>query len=114
MPPHYWSGTEAASPKFYTEAAAGPAEAIASVRRSRLDGGLGGRSMTYREVARKLIALGCGELRREGGGSHRKWHNPANGRGAVVPDHGAKDLKVGTIRAVIRQLDLDWDGFEDA
>lgn len=31
--------------------------------------------MTYREVTRKLKALGCQELLRRGGGSHRKWLN---------------------------------------
>ena len=32
--------------------------------------------MTYREVVRKLSILGCRELERRGGGSHRKWFNP--------------------------------------
>jgi mRNA interferase HicA len=42
--------------------------------------------MTYREVAKKLEALGCHEVPRTGGGSHRKWHNPASGTTSVVPD----------------------------
>lgn len=42
--------------------------------------------MKYREVARKLAALGCQELPRKGGGSHRKWHNPATDKATVVPD----------------------------
>lgn len=54
--------------------------------------------MRYREVARKLVALGCQELPRRSGGSHRKWANPVTNRLAVVPDWGTKDLKVGTIR----------------
>jgi predicted RNA binding protein YcfA (HicA-like mRNA interferase family) len=49
--------------------------------------------MKYREVARKLTALGCEELPRKGGGSHRKWHNPVTQRSTVVPDWGSKDLK---------------------
>lgn len=69
--------------------------------------------MTYREVSRKLRRLGCQELPRRSGGAHRKWHNPATGQATVVPDWGAKDLKLGTLRAVVRQLGLDWRAFED-
>ena len=47
--------------------------------------------MTYREAERKLLALGCRELRRRGGGAHRKWNNPATNHSTVVPDHGGKD-----------------------
>ncbi len=67
--------------------------------------------MKYREVARKLRALGCEELPRRGGGSHRKWYNPRTDRMAVIPNWGSKDLKVGTLRAAVRQLGLDWETF---
>lgn len=67
--------------------------------------------MKYREVAQKLVHLGCREIARRGGGSHRKWLNPANNRSTVVPDWGGRDLKLGTIRAAVRQLGLDWDQF---
>ncbi len=70
--------------------------------------------MKYREVAQKLSALGCEEIPRHSGGSHRKWHNPANGRIVPVPDWGAKDLKFGTLRGIVRQLGLDWKKFEQA
>ncbi len=70
--------------------------------------------MTYREAVRRLARLGCVEIPRRGGGAHRKWHNPAAGRATVVPDHGGKDLKLGTLRAAVRQLGLDWDAFERA
>jgi predicted RNA binding protein YcfA (HicA-like mRNA interferase family) len=68
----------------------------------------------YREVAAKLTALGCRELPRTGGGSHRKWHNPAANRSTVLPDWGGKDLKLGTVRAAVRQLGLTWDAFTAA
>jgi predicted RNA binding protein YcfA (HicA-like mRNA interferase family) len=68
----------------------------------------------YRDVAAKLTALGCRETPRRGGGSHRKWLNPATNRSTVVPDWGGKDLKLGTIRAVVRQLGLDWEAFNAA
>ena len=69
--------------------------------------------MKYREVARKLTALGCQELRRRGGGSHRKWFNPATQRVTVIPDWGGRDLKQGTLRAVVQQLEIDWQDFQN-
>jgi mRNA interferase HicA len=70
--------------------------------------------MIYREAARKLAALGCREVPRRGGGSHRKWTNPATQRSTVLPDHGGRDLKQGTLRAAVRQLGLDWSAFQQA
>lgn len=70
--------------------------------------------MRYREVERKLRALGCAELPRRGGGSHRKWFNPLTNASTVVPDWGGRDLKSGTVRAAVRQLELDWDAFNRA
>ncbi len=70
--------------------------------------------MTYRNVARKLTALGCRELPRKGGGSHRKWLNPDTQRATVIPDWGGRDLKTGTIRAAVRQLGIDGDDFQGA
>ena len=68
--------------------------------------------MTYREVTKKLSSLGCHELPRTGDGSHRKWHNPSTGTTTVVPDWGKDDLKLGTVRAIARQLGLEWDDFK--
>ena len=70
--------------------------------------------MTYRDMARRLAILGCRELVRRGGGSHRKWFNPNTQRATVVPDWGGKDLKLGTVRSAARQLGIDWEDFQDA
>ena len=67
--------------------------------------------MRYRDVAKKLISLGCQELPRTGGGSHCKWLNPSTGQSTAVPDWGGDDLKLGTLRAAIRQLGISWDDF---
>jgi len=67
--------------------------------------------MKYREVAAKLKRLGCEELPRQGGGSHRKWFNPDSKRATVLPDWGTADLKEGTVKAAIRQLGIDWEDF---
>lgn len=68
--------------------------------------------MNYREVSRKLVELGCEEIPRRGGGSHRRWLNPANGRATILPDWGGRDLKLGTVRAAVRQLGLEWADFD--
>lgn len=70
--------------------------------------------MKYREAASKLQRLNCQELPRRKGGSHRKWLNPATGRATVLPDWGAKDLKLGTLRAAVHQLGIAWETFEAA
>jgi len=70
--------------------------------------------MTYREVAARLKRLGCEEVPRRGPGSHRKWRNPATGRGTVLPDWGSKDLKKGTVKAAVSQLGIEWTDFEEA
>jgi len=63
--------------------------------------------MNYREFTKKLLAIGCREIKRRSDGSHRKWFNPATERGTTIPDWGQKDLKAGTISAVCRQLGID-------
>jgi mRNA interferase HicA len=67
--------------------------------------------MKYRDAVRRLKVLGCQEIPRHGSGSHRIWYNPAANRLVLLPDWGSKDLKIGTLRAVIRQLGLEWTDF---
>ncbi|MGH9819028.1 MAG: type II toxin-antitoxin system HicA family toxin [Pyrinomonadaceae bacterium] len=72
--------------------------------------------MRYREIAKKLRGLGCLELARKGGGSHRKWYNP-NKKPVViiaVPDWGSNDLKTGTLRSIVKDLGFEWDEFTAA
>jgi mRNA interferase HicA len=66
--------------------------------------------MRYRDLAKRLRELGCQEII-GGRGSHRKWHNPANNKATVIPDWGGKDLAPGTVRAVIRELDIPREDF---
>lgn len=70
--------------------------------------------MKYREIARKLRDLGCEEISRHSGGSHRKWYNPATNAISPIPDWGSKDLQLGTVRAIVHQLGLEWDRFNQA
>ncbi len=68
--------------------------------------------MNYKELTKKLRVLGCHEIPRRGGGSHRKWINPASGKGTVIPDWGNRDLKLGTIKGILKQLGIDQNDFE--
>lgn len=70
--------------------------------------------MRYREAARKLTNLGCYEVQRRSGGSHRKWFNPKTGQSATLPDWGSRDLKIGTLRSAIRQLGISWTEFRQS
>jgi mRNA interferase HicA len=70
--------------------------------------------MNYKELTKKLRSFGCYEIPRRGGGSHRKWINPASGRGTVIPDWGNRDLKQGTIMGILRQLRIEREDFEGA
>jgi mRNA interferase HicA len=67
--------------------------------------------VTYREAAGKFKRLGCQEVPRRSGGSHRKWLNSATGGATVLPDWGSKDLKEGTLHGAVRRLGIDWREF---
>jgi predicted RNA binding protein YcfA (HicA-like mRNA interferase family) len=69
--------------------------------------------MKYKEVIKKLKLMGCQEMPRRGGGSHQKWYNPINNKIVPIPDWGSKDLKLGTLRQIIRELQLDWEEFKN-
>jgi predicted RNA binding protein YcfA (HicA-like mRNA interferase family) len=69
--------------------------------------------VTYRELTRKLRRLGC-EFDRQSRGSHEIWRNPANGARTTVPNWGGKDLRTGTLRAILRDLGVDLVAFEQA
>ncbi len=64
--------------------------------------------MNYRELTRKLRALGC-EFDRQGQGSHEIWVNPANDEETTIPNWGSRDLRPGTIAAIRRDFDLQID-----
>jgi len=70
--------------------------------------------VNYSRAAARLRRLGCLELPRRSGGSHRKWSNPATGGITVLPDWGPKDLKLGTLRAAVRDLGIDWETWVNA
>ncbi len=62
--------------------------------------------MNYRQLTRRLRRLGC-EFVRQASGSHEVWWNPANRRFTVISRHGGRDIPPGTLRTILRQLDID-------
>jgi predicted RNA binding protein YcfA (HicA-like mRNA interferase family) len=51
------------------------------------------------------------ELRRIRGSHHIYRHKSDKRRRTTVPDHGARDLPLGTVRAIIAQAGLTEDEF---
>jgi len=68
--------------------------------------------VTYAALTRKLRGLGC-LLKRRTRGSHEIWHNPRSNRSAAVPNHSG-DIPVGTLRAILRQLDIAPEDLDSA
>jgi predicted RNA binding protein YcfA (HicA-like mRNA interferase family) len=69
--------------------------------------------MTYQTLTKKLHKLGC-EFVRQGSGSHEIWWNPKNKHFTVIPFHGNKDMSKGTVRSILRDLDIAPDEMAQA
>jgi len=66
---------------------------------------------SYREVARRLRSFGW-VFDRSGPGSHEIWRHATSGRKVTLPHH-ARDIAEGTLRAILRQAEIDVDEFLD-
>ena len=69
--------------------------------------------MTYRELTRKLRRLEC-RFDRQGHGDHEIWINVQTDATASIPNWGSRDLKPGTLRAILRRLGISREEFERA
>lgn len=69
--------------------------------------------MNYRELTRKLRNLGC-QFARQGRGDHEIWANDNTQSITSIPNWRGRDLKPGTIRAIIRDLGISKDDFDSA
>ncbi len=63
----------------------------------------------YRQIVQKLRALGW-SFDRHAAGSHEIWRHAVTGRKVTVPHH-AKDMPEGTLRAILREAEIDTDMF---
>ena len=69
-------------------------------------------ALRARDVLRVLAKAGFVE-RRVSGSHHILVHRDDAARAVTVPFHGARDLRTGTLRAIIRQAGLTVDEFRD-
>jgi predicted RNA binding protein YcfA (HicA-like mRNA interferase family) len=63
----------------------------------------------YREIVRKLRVCGF-EFDRQAAGSHEIWFNPRTNRYTTVPNHPG-EMPEGTLRAILRQAEIEADDF---
>ncbi|MBM3144743.1 MAG: type II toxin-antitoxin system HicA family toxin [Chloroflexi bacterium] len=71
------------------------------------------RELSYREVVRRLSKLGF-RFYRQGKGSHELWVRDSDGRAMPVPRHQGKNIRKGTIRAIIREVGVSVTEFMDS
>ena len=64
---------------------------------------------SYREIVKRLKQLGF-EFHRQAAGSHEIWFNPASKRYTTIPNHPG-DMPEGTLRAILKQADVDAERF---
>ena len=69
--------------------------------------------MNYRELTRKLRRLGC-EFDRQGRGDHEIWLKPNTRMRTTIPNWQGRDMRIGTIRAILRDLDISKEDFDKA
>lgn len=63
----------------------------------------------YREIVKRLKALGF-VFDRQAAGSHEIWYNEQTDRYTTIPNHPG-DMPEGTLRAILRQADIQPDDF---
>jgi predicted RNA binding protein YcfA (HicA-like mRNA interferase family) len=66
----------------------------------------------YRDVVRKLRKLGFA-FDRQARGSHEIWLHGESGRRTTIPHH-RRELREGTVRAILREAEIEVDDFLNA
>jgi predicted RNA binding protein YcfA (HicA-like mRNA interferase family) len=61
------------------------------------------RELSYRDLTRRQRKLGF-RFYRHGKGSHELWVRDADGKVVPVPHHPGKNIRKGTVRAIIREV----------
>ena len=69
--------------------------------------------MNYRELTHKLRRLGC-EFERQGRGDHEIWINTNTRTRTTIPNWQGRDMRTGTVRAILRDLAISRDDFDQA
>lgn len=68
------------------------------------------KPLPYREVIKKARKAGFA-FRRNTGGTHEIWWNEEKRKTCVIPHH--HEVKAGTLKSIIRQMDLTEDEFKN-
>jgi predicted RNA binding protein YcfA (HicA-like mRNA interferase family) len=63
----------------------------------------------YREIIKRLKRFGF-VFDRQAAGSHEVWFNATTNRYTTIPNHPG-DMPEGTLRAILKQADIDPDEF---
>ncbi len=63
------------------------------------------RELSYKELTKKLKKYGF-RFYRTGKGSHELWVRDSDRKVVPVPHHKGKSVRKGTIRAIIREIDI--------
>ncbi|MDB9310429.1 type II toxin-antitoxin system HicA family toxin [Aphanizomenon sp. CS-733/32] len=71
------------------------------------------RELTYLEVINRLKFFGF-RFYRQGKGSHELWVRDLDNIVIPVPHHRGKTIRKGTIRAIIREINLTVEEFMDS
>jgi predicted RNA binding protein YcfA (HicA-like mRNA interferase family) len=64
--------------------------------------------MNYGELTRRLRRLGI-RLYRQGKGSHETWWDPEKKLFTIIQHHQGREIPNGTLRAILRDLQLTED-----
>ena len=68
------------------------------------------KPLKYNELTSKLKKFGF-RFYREGKGSHELWVRDEDGKVIPVPKHKGKDIKKGTIKAIINEIGISLEKF---
>jgi predicted RNA binding protein YcfA (HicA-like mRNA interferase family) len=72
------------------------------------------RRMTAREVEALLARHGFALISQKG--SHRKWRHPGSTLQVIVPDHGGRQLPLGTLCNILKNAEIPkaaWAGYSN-
>ncbi|MGF1600908.1 MAG: type II toxin-antitoxin system HicA family toxin [Thermosynechococcaceae cyanobacterium] len=63
----------------------------------------------YRTITKRFKKLGF-EFDRQAAGSHEIWYNPLTKKSTTIPNHPT-DMPEGTLRAILKQAEIEPDQF---
>jgi predicted RNA binding protein YcfA (HicA-like mRNA interferase family) len=66
--------------------------------------------LRYEDVIKRLKKLGF-RFYRPGKGSHELWVRDSDGKVIPVPKHKGKDIKKGTLKAIINEIGISVEEF---